>query len=143
MTPAELQELQTAFDRAVKTRLMKGESPAEAVPAAAREVGLELAPETIAQVVAALGAMLVQRTHPEEVRKQNMLTARIRNLCKTGLTLQKAVMQAQDDVGVFLGAEGSKILIETLERESERLSKVRVEVVTEQEFEDMTRQKPH
>lgn len=136
-----LAELQAAFDRDVKERILKGEPPEEAVPAAASELGIALPPEVTQQIVAVLRHAMALRHDPEALHKRDVLNARIRHLAKSGRTLQQAVREAQDDTGIQLGPEATALLIEMLEKESERWSKVGVEVVSDAEFEQMTRGK--
>lgn len=132
------QEQAAAFDRAVKRRLMEGEDPEDAVPNAAGEVGLKLEPERTQAIVRVLQMALLAQKDPDFHKKTQALTRRIHELVRQqGLSIQKAVLQAQEDTGVHLGEQGQKVLIETLEKESERLSQMSVEVVSDEEFQRM------
>jgi hypothetical protein len=123
-----------AFDSAVKRRLIAGETPEEAVSHAEEESGLKLPPMNKQQLVHVLELAQVKARDPEFIAKRNALERRIRELCKAGMTIQKAVSRAQDDTGVRLEEKGQKMLVEVLEHESERLGKIDIAPVSDEEF---------
>jgi len=123
-----------AFDSAVKRRLIAGESPEEAVTHAEEESGLKLPPQNKQQLVHVLELAQIKARDPAFLAKRNALEHRIRELCKSGMSIQKAVVQAQDDTGVKLQEQGQQMLIEVLERESERLGKIDIVPVSDAEF---------
>lgn len=135
---SNIQEQVAAFDCAVKRRLMSGEAPELAVPDAATEVGLTLEPERVDAIVRVLRLAQIVAKDPEFIRKRDALTERIRHLARSdGMTISRAVKQAQDDTGVKLSDAGQRILIETLEQESEKLAGTMVEVISDKEFQEM------
>lgn len=141
MTPAEINEKKNQFDKCVKERIMRGEAPERAVPDAAKECGITLAPEMIANIVQVLKFTQAQALNPEFNRQRRILNERLRLLVRGGMTISKAVVQAQDDTGVKLGEQGTKLLIQALEQESERMRGTMVEVVSADEFTRMQGQK--
>jgi hypothetical protein len=70
------------------------------------------------------------------------LERRIRHLVKgEGLSIAKAVRQAQEDTGVKLTEQGTAMLIQVLEEESEKMSALGIETVSDEEYEKLTGQK--
>lgn len=128
-------DIRTAFDTAVKGRIMKGERPEDAVEHACKDVGINLTTEMQQNIVNVLKFM--RDDTPEQARKRKMLTRAIRMGMAQGLTTKVAVKTAQETTGVKLGEQGETLLIEALEAERERIKDVRVEVISEEEFSKM------
>jgi len=132
-------ELQNAFEDAVKTKLVSGKPPEEAVGEACRELGIRLAPEMEQNLINVL--RFLQSDTPEFRQKRRTLTTRIRTLMMQGLSAAQAVQKAQETTGIKLGVQGEKALIDALEGERERMKDVTVDVVSVQEYQDLTRPK--
>jgi hypothetical protein len=131
------QEIQT-LDANIKARIQRGQEIEVAVPEAMTELGINLDKTVIAQIVAGFKLALRQANDPAFVRKQKALDARIRRLVKREkLSIARAVLQAQDDTGVKLAPEGTKLLIVLLEEESEKMNGTLVEVISDEEYKEL------
>ncbi len=126
-----------AFDQAVRRNIGKGQPPEEAVSQALEESGLELSAERRGLLIRALNLAELQARDPQFQARVESLTTQIRKLAKGGMTIKKAVEQAQADTGVKLGERGQAMLIQSLEEESARLEGTVVEVVSDKEFAEM------
>jgi hypothetical protein len=128
------QEQIVALDANIKTRVMNGEEPEDAVQAAIREVGIELPDNVVSKIIEAFKVARRKLLDPQFIQKQRALDRQIRLLVRGGMTISKAVKQAQDDTGVKLSEQGEKILVQLLEEESERLSGLGIETVSDEEY---------
>lgn len=133
-------ELQAKFDEVVKRRIVAGEKPEEAVPAACQEVGIKLANDVEKNIVDMLRFAIAQ-SDPQERAKTKILSDRIRGLMREGKSTKEAVKRAQDETGVQLGEAGERALIETLDAERDRMKDVAIEVVSAEEFSEMQGEK--
>jgi hypothetical protein len=131
------QEEIIALDANIKARVLRGEEPDEAVPSAVRELSIDLDSNVITKIVDALKVARRSLHDPEFIRKQRALDRQIRVLARSGMTLKKAVIQAQADTGVKLSAQGEKLLIDMLEQESERMGAINIETVSDEEYAKM------
>jgi hypothetical protein len=128
------QEQIVQLDANIKARVLRGEEPEEAVPAAVREVGIDLGENVVAQIVEAFKIARRKILDPQFIEKQRALDRQIRVLVRGGMTIARAVVQAQADTGVKLTPPGEKLLIDLLEQESERLSGLGIETVSDEEY---------
>ena len=128
------QEQIAALDASIKARVLRGEEPEEAVPAAISEVGIELDGNIVAKIIEAFKVARRKILDPDFIRKQRALDRQIRVLVRGGMTIARAVRQAQEDTGVKLTPPGEKLLIDLLEQESERLSGLGIETVSDEEY---------
>ena len=127
-----------ALGKNVRERMSRGEEPEEAVPAALRELGITDLDETVIPKIVD-GFKVIKRSlnDPEFTQKQVALERRIRRLIREGKTIAQAVAQAQEDTGVKLRPEGSKMLIDILEKQFEQMRDVRIEVVSDEEYAEL------
>lgn len=128
------QEQIVELDANIKRRVLSGEEPDEAVPAAVRELGIDLDGTIVAKIVEAFKIARRKILDPEFIQKQRALDRQIRLLVRGGMTIARSVKQAQDDTGVKLSPQGEKLLIDLLEQESERLSGLGIETVSDEEY---------
>ena len=122
------------LDANIKGRILRGQEPEEAVPAACAELAIEIPASAIAQIVEAMKIARRSLHDPEFIRKQRALDRQIRKLVRSGMTISKAVVQGQADTGVKLKPEGEKLLIDLLEEESERMGALNIETVSDEEY---------
>jgi hypothetical protein len=140
--PAGVTPEMLAFDAACKRYVASGKEPAEAVDLAIAETGVVLHEKVKEALVSVLTMALRASRDPDHVRKRNALERRIRHLVKgEGLSIAKAVRQAQEDTGVKLTEQGTEMLIQVLEEESEKMSALGIETVSDEEYEKLTGQK--
>lgn len=138
-TPQEMYAIQKKFDDEVKRLIVSGEKPDAAVEKACQKAGISLADDIKRNIVQVLTYAIAQQD-PTTVRKQRLLAARIRQYMREGKSVRVAVKDAQTEENIHIGEEGEKALIQVLEAERERVKDLRVEVVSAEEYKNLTGQ---
>ncbi len=136
-SPARIYELQQKFDDEVKRLIVSGEKPDSAVEQACQTVGITLAADVKKNIVDVLTYAIAQQD-PVIRHKQKVLGARIRGFIREGKSVRTAVKDAQTEENIHLGEAGEKALIEVLEAEREKVKDLRVEVVSAEEYKNLT-----
>ena len=137
MTPQEMYTIQKKFDDEVKRLVTAGEKPDEAVEHACKTVGITLTAEVKKNIAEVLTYAIAQQD-PVVRQKQKLLATRIRAYMREGKSVRVAVKDAQTEENIHLGKEGEKALIQVLEAERERVKDLRVEVVSPEEYKNLT-----
>lgn len=132
-------EFQSMFDATVKKYLVAGQSPEDALGNACRELSITLPANVEQNIINSLKLALAQSPHM--LAKQKILARKIRELMREGKRTAEAVKEAQSQTNIRLGEEGERALIQVLEAERERVSELRVEVVSAEEFSAMQGEK--
>jgi hypothetical protein len=136
----KIQEIRNKFDEEVKRRMISGAKPEDAVAEACKSLGIRLAPEVEQNIINVL-KFAQSSADPKMIAQGRILSRRIRELMREGKTTKQAVLDAQSETGIRLGAEGERALIETLEAERQRVSEMQVQVVSAEEYQEMRGEK--